>query len=120
MRVYPFDDIRRAERTGMASNLPAAFENCDGRYALDPKLSSYMPFGVRVDLCQTYRGFQFRSGLFERRGHRLAGPAPGSPEINNNGDVIAFDKFAERAVRQVQWFPVKQRFMAFAAVRFVR
>ena len=88
-----------------------------GRNTADTELGAQHLFLFRVDLDQTYGGFQTLRGLLEGRRHHAAGAAPGRPEIDQQGDVAFFYMPCETPAIQGQGLAVKQIPMTLSTTR---
>ena len=113
--LCPTHDIGGAHRAGLAGDLASVAEQDQRGNAANAKAGGGLPFYLGIELGQAHLRLQLGSGLLEGGPHHLARPAPGRPEIHQNGNVVAPDVFLEVAGCQLHGVGVEKRLVTSAA-----
>jgi hypothetical protein len=95
MLARPRQQLRQGHQPRLARNLAAVVYEHQGRYGLDGEALQQFRRRIAVHLDQPHVRLELGCRLFEDRRHRLAGAAPGCPEINQQRNVAVFHVLVE-------------------------
>src|SRR6266403_4919695 len=87
MLARPRQQLRQGHQPRLARNLAAVVYEHQGRYGLDGEALQQFRRRIAVHLDQPHVRLELGCRLFEDRRHRLAGAAPGCPEIDEQRNV---------------------------------
>jgi hypothetical protein len=115
----PSYQVVQVHGPGLAGYFSSVFEDDQGGNALDSELAGQHLFRLGVHLGQADPRLKARGGLLVNGGHRLAGPAPGGPEINDHRDSRTGDGPLKSLLSEFHRVGGKQVFLALAAFGMV-
>ena len=113
------EQLREIHGPWLSGDLPPAFEYGGRRDAADLVSLTQAWVFVCIDLGESHLRLELRGRLLEKRGHHLAGGAPGSPKVHDKRKLTAGQMPIEGLIGQRDGVTGEQWLLALAAARVV-